>query len=88
MGIPCGPVNSIDQVACDPQVASREMIIDVHHAKAGNFKVVNTPVKVSRSKSRPEQASPDLGEHTEDVLKGLLGMTEQDIERLRKQRVV
>ncbi len=83
VSIPCGPVNSINQVAVDPQVAHREMIVDVHHPEAGNFKVVNTPIKYSRTVSKVELACPDLGEHTESVLKEMLGITDQEIDRLR-----
>ncbi len=88
VGIPCGPVNTIDRVAADPQVAAREMIIEVHHPKAGNCKVVNTPIKLSRTPCKPAQASPDLGEHTEEVLRKLLAITDQEIERLKQSGVI
>jgi len=82
-GIPCGPVNTIEQVAGDPQVAARDMIIDVRHPEAGDFRVVNTPFKFSRTPYKVEQASPDLGQHTQDVLSQLLGMTHREIEKLK-----
>jgi CoA:oxalate CoA-transferase len=88
VGIPCGPVRTIDRVVADPQVADREMIIEVHHPRAGNFKVVNTPIKLSRTSGKPERASPDLGEHTGQVLKELLAMTDQEVDSLRKADVV
>ena len=77
--IPCGPVNTIDKVAADPQVLGREMITEVHHPTAGSFKLANTPFKLSRSHSKPEKASPDLGEHTEEVLREFLGITEGEL---------
>jgi len=82
MDIPCGPVNTIDQVASDPQVAARDMIVDVHHPEAGAFKVVNTPFKFSRTPYTVERAAPDLGQHTQDVLSHLLGMTHEEISTL------
>jgi len=88
VGIPCGPVNSIDQVASDPQILAREMIIDVQHPDAGKFKVVNTPFKFSRTPYKAERASPDLGEHTEDVLSQLLGMTRKEISELESLGVI
>ena len=88
VGIPCGPVNTIDQVASDPQILAREMIIDVQHPDAGKFKVVNTPFKFSRTPHRAERASPDLGEHTEDVLNQLLGMTRKEISELEGSGVI
>ena len=60
-GIPCGPVNTIEQVASDPQIAARDMIINVRHPEAGEFKVVNTPFKFSRTPCTVERASPGSG---------------------------
>jgi CoA:oxalate CoA-transferase len=88
VGIPCGPVNTIDKVAVDPQVLAREMIVDVHHPKAGSFKVTNTPIKLSRTPSKLERASPDLGEHTKEVLRELLGITEPDLLELENDGVI
>ena len=82
LGIPCGPVNTIGQVASDPQIAARNMIVNVRHPVAGAFKVVNTPFKFSRTPCIVERASPDLGEHTQEVLNQLLGMTSEEISRL------
>ena len=85
--IPCGPVNNIAQVATDPQIAARDMIIEVRHPKAGSFRVVNNPFKFSRTPCRAEQASPDLSEHTPEVLSRLLGLTEAEISQLKTERV-
>ena len=86
--IPCGPVNTIEQVANDPQIAARKMFIDVRHPEAGEFKVVNTPFKFSRTPGKVTRASPDLGEHTQDVLRRLLGMTPEEIARLKNLNVI
>ena len=88
VGIPCGPVNTIDRVAADPQIKARDMIIDVHHPVAGSFKVVNTPFKFSRTQHTSQRASPDLGEHTHDVLNQVLGMTDDEINRLKDLKVI
>lgn len=87
-GIPCGPVNTIEQAASDPQIAARDMIIDVQHPEAGKFRVVNTPFKFSRTPYKVEQASPDLGQHTQDVLSQLLGMTREEIGTLKDSGVI
>jgi len=87
-GIPCGPVNTIEQVANDAQIAARDMIIEVSHPHAGSFKVVNTPFKFSRTPCRAERASPDLGEHTEGIMAELLGMSKQEIDSLRRLGIV
>jgi CoA:oxalate CoA-transferase len=86
--IPCGPVNNIAQVANDPQIAARDMIINVHHPEKGDFKVVNSPFKFSRTPCALEKTLPDLGEHTQDVLSQLLGMTQEEISMLKSLDVI
>ena len=88
VGIPCGPLNSIDQVASDPHIIERGMIIDVCHPEEGDFKVVNTPFKFSRTPCKVEQASPELGAHTKEVLNQLVGMTSAEIARLEDSGVI
>lgn len=87
-GIPCGPVNNIAQAAGDPQIAARDMIIDVRHPEAGKFRVVNTPFKFSRTPYKVDKASPELGEQTRDVLSQLLGMTHEEISGLQDSGVI
>ncbi len=88
VGIACGPVNTIKEVATDPQVLAREMFVEVHHHQAGSFKVTNTPIKLSRTPSKIERASPDLGEDTKNTLKELLGITEQELADLENNGVI
>jgi CoA:oxalate CoA-transferase len=88
LGIPCGPVNSIDQVAGDPQVSARRMIAEVPHPRLGMVKVVNTPVKLSRTPGGVEGACPDLGENTEQVFGDMLGMSPEQVEALRQEGII
>ncbi len=88
MGIPCGSVNNIAQAANDPNTAARNMVIDVSNPEAGTFKVVNTPFKFSKTQNTVETASPDLGEHTHDVLSQLLNMTSREIDDLADTGVI
>ncbi len=88
VSIPCGPVNTIAQAAADPQVAARNMITSVHHPKYGDFKVVNTPVKLSRTPPAVERGAPELGEHTDQVLKEILKMSEKEISELREAGII
>ncbi len=88
LGIPCGPVNRIDQVAKDPQVLAREMIVEVSHPRIGKAKVINTPVKLSRTPGKVERPAPDLGEHTAKVLQELLKMRKEELETLRQSGVL
>ncbi len=86
--IACGPVNSVDQVASDPQIAEREMIVQVPYDHGGPVKLINTPVKLSRSPGMVDTLSATLGEHTDEVLGGTLGLTKEKIATLRADGVV
>ncbi len=83
IGIPCGPINNIEQVAGHPQVNAREMISEISHPRLGKVRVINTPVKLSRTPGRIGESAPDLGQDTTDILAELLEMSEADIEELR-----
>jgi len=86
--IPCGPVNSVPQLAEDPHALAREMIVEVKHSKAGSLKVVNSPIKLSRTPVKLEKADPELGENTEEILTGLLGYSRADIASLREEKAI
>ncbi|MCX5998340.1 MAG: CaiB/BaiF CoA-transferase family protein [Chloroflexi bacterium] len=88
VGIPCGPVNRIDEVAGDPQVASREMIVQVAGAGGECLRVINTPLKLSRTPGLVDKPSPELGEHTEGVLAGMLNVSRERITELRRCGVI
>jgi CoA:oxalate CoA-transferase len=86
--IPCGPVNTIDAVAVDPQVLYRAMIAEIPHKRLGKWRVANTPFKFDGIPSHPQGASPDLGEHTDEVFQGILGYAPSQVARLRSLGVV
>jgi len=73
-GVPCGPINRLDEVFADPQVIARGLRIDLPHALAGSVPGVANPIRMSASPVRYERASPLLGEHTAEVLADWLGM--------------
>ncbi len=87
-GVPAGPVNTLPQVFADPQVQARGMQIEVEHPLSGLLKLVANPIRFSETKLDTYVAPPLLGQHTEEVLAGLLGMSAADIGRLRDARVV
>jgi formyl-CoA transferase len=87
-GIPCGPINSIDQALQDPQVQAREMVIDVPHPSAGTFRMVASPLKIPTAPTEVRLPPPMLGEHTEQILRELLGYDEMTIQDLREAQVI
>ncbi|MBI2165532.1 MAG: CoA transferase [Chloroflexi bacterium] len=88
LGIPCGPVNTIDRVASDPHLAQREMFVELPHKRLGSFKYTGTPIKLSRSPADVLHPPPDLGEHTEEILAHILGISAEQIESLRAKKAI
>ncbi len=86
--VPCGPINDLAQVFADPQVLHRGMVATLPHAAAGEVRVVANPVRFSATPARSERAPPRLGEHTDEVLGGLLGLPATALEDLRARRVI
>jgi len=88
MGVPCGPINSIDQLFEDPQVEAREMVVNVPHPTAGEVKLVASPLKIPTSPAVVRLPPPLLGEHTEQILMELLGYDIVKIQNLRDAQVI
>lgn len=88
-GIPCGPINSIEEVMQDPQVLARNMIVEVEDDAAGPIKIAGNPIKMS---SLPEENKrkpvPKLGEHNAQVLSKYLGLDEEKLAQLKKKGVI
>jgi crotonobetainyl-CoA:carnitine CoA-transferase CaiB-like acyl-CoA transferase len=70
-GVPAGPVNKIGDMLEDPQVAAREMVVEVEHAKAGRMKTLGLPLKFSATPGEVCRGAPTLGQHTREVLADL-----------------
>ncbi|MFC2949562.1 CaiB/BaiF CoA transferase family protein [Virgibacillus sediminis] len=67
-GIPCGPIQTIEEVGNDPQLQAREMFVEAEHQTAGIVKMVGSPLKLSRTPVHIHRAPPDPGEHNEEIL--------------------
>lgn len=66
--IPCGPIQTIKDVASDPQLRARDMFIDYQHPTAGAIKMIGSPLKLSRTPVTIRHHPPDAGEHNEDIV--------------------
>jgi len=88
IGLPCGPLNNIPQAAEQPQVKARGMLVEVEHPVIGKLPLPDTPVKLSRTPGGIRGASPALGEHTEEVLRELLALSDDEIADLRRSAVI
>jgi len=88
--ITCGPINNIDQVFDDAQVAARGMRIEMNHPATGGepLSLIGSPSKMSVTEVSYRHAPPMLGQHTEEVLEELLGLDAAECNRLREQGVI
>jgi crotonobetainyl-CoA:carnitine CoA-transferase CaiB-like acyl-CoA transferase len=86
-GVPCGPIYAVDKVFDDPQVRHLEAAAPVEHPTLGTIRLVNQAAKLSRTPASLATATPERGEHTEEVLHEL-GYGTADIVRLREARVI
>ena len=87
-GVPAGAVRDIDAVLADAQVRARDMITRLSHPALGPLDVLGVPVKLSDTPGAVRTAPPTLGQHTQAVLSGDLGLSGEAISRLRASGVV
>lgn len=87
-GVPCGPINTLNEVFEDPQVLAREMQINLPHPTAGQVKLVASPMKLSATPVTYPSAPPLLGQHTRSVLKDVLAYGEQQLDDLKARNII
>jgi formyl-CoA transferase len=87
-GVPCGPINRLDQVFSDPQLIARGLKMDLPHPLAGSVPQVGTPIGFSRTQPEYERGPPLLGEHTAAVLRERLALTDDAIAALAARGVI
>jgi len=82
-GIPMGAINSIAEVVDHPQVRARQSLVEMDHPRAGKVRMVGAPVRLSGTPGSVRTPAPMLGEHTDVVLRDLLGLSREEIAALR-----
>lgn len=87
LGVPCAPVKDLDEVAHDPHLRERRMLIDVDHPSAGPMTVLGNPIRIGDAEVDPRPA-PHTGEHTRSVLREMLGLDEAALEHLHADGVI
>lgn len=88
VGVPCGPINGLDDVFRNEQVLARGIVVDVPHPTAGSTQLVRSPMRLSGTPADVRTAPPTLGQHTDDVLQGLLGRSAAEVAALRDKGIL
>jgi len=88
LGVPCGPINRLDQVFAEPQLAARGLRMDLKHPLAGTVPQVGTPIRFSATAPDYERPPPLLGEHTAEVLRQWLTLSDDEIAALVARGVI
>ena len=88
IGVPCGPINTIDKVVNHPQIKAREMITQVMHQVTGVVEVPGVPIKLSETPGDVDTPAPSLGEHTVEILTDVLKMSFEEVEELRQEGII
>ena len=88
VGVPCGPINTLDQVFADPQVQHRQLEIQLPHPEAGQVKLVSNPIRFDDQALNATTAPPLLGQHTQQVLTEYLGLDAAQQAQLKIKGVI
>ncbi len=88
LGIPAAPINTIDQVFADPQVRSRGMQVAMPHPTAGTLSMTASPLAIPTAPTQLRHPPPLLGQHTDEILREILGCDDGTIHALRQAAVV
>ena len=86
--VPCGPINTIDRVFADPQVQARGLAVPMRHPVGADVTLVASPLRLSETPVTYRSAPPLLGQHTREVLGGLLGMDDATLDLLAEDGVI
>jgi glutaryl-CoA transferase len=87
-GIPCGRINSVAEALEDPQTAARQMVETVEHPTVGALKMLGIPFKFSDTVCSVRRPPPTLGQHSQEILSGELGLDDKTIAELRREKVI
>ena len=87
-GVPNGPINNLKQVFEEPQVVARGVRIELDHAAAGKVPLIASPMRFSATPIEYKLPPPTLGQHTSQVLSGVLGLDSAAIARLREEDII
>ncbi|MEL4024259.1 CaiB/BaiF CoA-transferase family protein [Lysinibacillus endophyticus] len=87
-GVPCSPINSLDKLLTDEQVSALGLIKQVEHSRVKDFRIVDLPISINDERSILQMLPPQLGEHSEEILKEIAGYSNEQINGLLANDVI
>ena len=86
--VPCAKVNNTLEMTSDPQVAAREMLVNIPYPRVGDIPVPGVVIKLSETPGAIERPGPTPGQHNEEVYTGILGLSPQKLAELKSEGVI
>ena len=86
--VPAGPINTIADIFEDPQFAARQNLVEVFDPREGRVVVPNVLPKLSETPGELKWLGPDMGQHNDEIYRGRLGMSAEEVERLKREGVI
>jgi formyl-CoA transferase len=83
-GIPCGGIRTVGEVCDDPDLAARGLIAELMHPAAGPLRVIDTPIRLSATPGAAVRPPPLLGEHSREILAGIVGLEPAEVDALER----
>jgi crotonobetainyl-CoA:carnitine CoA-transferase CaiB-like acyl-CoA transferase len=87
-GVPCGAVRDLAEVCASPQLRARHMLPEIEHRRAGAITLLGSPLRLSDTPPNLDLPPPLLGQHTEEILRDLLGLSAEEVARLAEKKVI
>jgi len=90
VNVSCGPINTLEQVFDDPQIKARDMRLQMNHPVAGDrpIDLIGSPLRMSATPPTYRRSPPTLGQHTDEILRELLGTSDADLDSLRAEGII
>jgi CoA:oxalate CoA-transferase len=87
-GLPYSPINNMKQICEDPHIAYRKMLVEIDQPRVGKMHIASSPIKMTETPGQVYAPAPLLGQHTDEVLKSLLGYSDETIAQLKKEGII
>ncbi|NPV91247.1 MAG: CoA transferase [Firmicutes bacterium] len=87
-GVPCGPIYNVEEIVNHPHTKAREMVVEVNHPTIGKMRIQGVTVKLYESPGSVDAPAPLLGQHTEEVLKAEIGLSDEEIRKYKEMNII